>query len=87
MGERGLRRLGPKKWQKAVKEVVNQLSTVLEVDYIVIGGGNSRKLKRLPKNARLGSNDFAFIGGFRIWRDAAKPRAAGKGYRRSIAIP
>jgi polyphosphate glucokinase len=87
VGDRGLRRLGPKKWQKAVKEVVNQLSTVLEVDYIVIGGGNSRKLKRLPKNARLGSNDFAFIGGFRIWRDAAKPRAAGKGYRRSIAIP
>jgi polyphosphate glucokinase len=87
VGDRGLRRLGPKKWQKAVKEVVNQLSTVLEVDYIVIGGGNSRKLKRLPKNARLGSNDFAFIGGFRIWRDAAKPRAAGNGYRRSIAIP
>jgi polyphosphate glucokinase len=87
VGDRGLRRLGPKKWQKAVKEVVNQLSTVLEVDYIVIGGGNSRKLKRLPKNARLGSNDFAFIGGFRIWRDAAKPRAAGKGYRRSIAVP
>jgi polyphosphate glucokinase len=86
VGDRGLRRLGPKKWQKAVKEVVNQLSTVLEVDYIVMGGGNSRKLKRLPKNARLGSNDFAFIGGFRIWRDAAKPRAAGKGYRRSIAI-
>jgi polyphosphate glucokinase len=86
VGDRGLRRLGPKKWQKAVKEVVNQLSTVLEVDYVVMGGGNSRKLKRLPKNARLGNNDFAFIGGFRIWRDAAKPRAAGKGYRRSIAI-
>jgi polyphosphate glucokinase len=87
VGERGLQRRGVKKWRHAVEEVVGQLSTVLEVDYIVLGGGNSRQLNRLPKNARLGSNDFAFLGGFRVWRDAAKPAAAAKGYRRSIAIP
>ena len=87
VGERGLERLGPKKWRRTVGEVVNQLRTVLEVDYIVLGGGNARKLKRLPKDARLGSNDFAFIGGFRVWRDAAKPKAAAKGYRRGIIIP
>jgi hypothetical protein len=44
-------------------------------------------LKRLPKNARLGSNDFAFLGGFRIWHHAAAPPAAGGRYSRSIAIP
>jgi len=86
VGARGLKRLGGKKWRRAVKEVVAQLSTLLEADYVVIGGGNARKLKRLPKNARLGSNDFAFLGGFRIWHHAAAP-AAGKGYRRSIAVP
>jgi polyphosphate glucokinase len=69
VGERGLRRLGLKKWRRTVNEVVAQLSTALEADYVVIGGGNARKLKRLPRNARLGSNDFAFIGGFRVWRD------------------
>jgi hypothetical protein len=62
------------------------LSTVLEADYVVIGGGNARKLKRLPKNARLGSNDFAFLGGFRVWHHAA-PTPATKGYRHSIALP
>jgi polyphosphate glucokinase len=87
VGERGLKRLGGKKWRQTVKEVVEQLSTVLEADYIVIGGGNARKLKRLPKNARLGSNDFAFIGGFRVWRDAAKAPAAAKRYMRRIVIP
>jgi len=86
VGARGLKRLGGKKWRRAVKEVVAQLSTLLEADYVVIGGGNARKLKTLPKNARLGSNDFAFLGGFRIWHHAAAP-AAGKGYRRSIAVP
>ena len=70
VGERGLERLGGKKWRQNVAEMVAQLSTVLEADYVVIGGGNARKLKRLPKNARLGSNDFAFLGGFRVWRDA-----------------
>ena len=85
VGERGMRRLGSKKWTKIVNEMVDQLSAVLEADYVVLGGGNARKLKRLPKNARLGNNDFAFIGGFRVWRDAVKPRAATKGYR--LVIP
>jgi polyphosphate glucokinase len=43
----------------------------LEADYVVIGGGNARKLKKLPGNARLGNNDFAFLGGFRVWRPSA----------------
>jgi polyphosphate glucokinase len=70
VGARGLKRLGGKKWRRTVNEVVAQLAAVLEADYVVIGGGNARKLKRLPKNARLGSNDFAFLGGFRVWRRA-----------------
>jgi len=87
VGERGMKRLGRKKWSKAVKEAVEQLSTVLEADYVVLGGGNARKLKRLPKNTRLGSNDFAFIGGFRVWRDGAKAPPAAKRYQRRIVIP
>jgi polyphosphate glucokinase len=71
VGERGLKRLGGKKWRRTVNEVVAQLSAVLEADYVVIGGGNARKLKRLPKNVRLGSNDFAFLGGFRVWHHRA----------------
>jgi polyphosphate glucokinase len=82
VGARGLKRLGGKKWRRIVKEVVAQLSALLEADYVVIGGGNARKLKRLPKNARLGNNDFAFLGGFRMWH-----HATAKGLRRSIVIP
>jgi polyphosphate glucokinase len=71
VGDRGRRRLGPKKWRRAVAGVVEQLSHALEADYVVVGGGNARKLKKLPKNARLGSNEFAFLGGFRMWRASA----------------
>jgi len=78
VGDSGRRRLGEKKWRKIVGEVVQQLSTVLEADYVVIGGGNARKLRRLPKNARLGNNDFAFIGGFRVWHASARQGRRGR---------
>jgi polyphosphate glucokinase len=68
VGDRGRRRLGPKKWRRTVAAVVEQLSKAVEADYVVLGGGNARKLKKMPKNARLGNNEFAFLGGFRIWR-------------------
>jgi polyphosphate glucokinase len=71
LGDRGRRRLGAKKWRRTVLEVVDQLRNALEADYVVLGGGNARKLKKLPKSTRLGSNDFAFLGGFRVWRSAA----------------
>jgi polyphosphate glucokinase len=70
VGDRGRRRLGPKKWRKVVAEIVEQLRKALEADYVVLGGGNARKLKKLPKNVRLGNNDFAFVGGFRVWHSA-----------------
>jgi polyphosphate glucokinase len=73
-GDQGRRRLGPKKWGRVVKDIVEQLRTALEADYVVLGGGNARKLRKLPKGARLGNNDFAFLGGFRMWRTvSARP--------------
>jgi len=87
VGASGLKRMGRKKWRGTVEEVVAQLSTLLEADYVVLGGGNASKLKRLPKNARLGSNDFAFLGGFRVWHHASPPSAAARGRRRGITLP
>src|ERR1700733_9772916 len=72
VGDAGRRSRGPRKWERSVEEVVTQLRTALEADYVVLGGGNSKKLKSLPDGARLGSNDFAFLGGFRMWRSTKK---------------
>jgi polyphosphate glucokinase len=68
VGERGRKRLGTKKWRKVVADVVERLSTALEVDEVVIGGGNARRLTRLPKKARRVTNSNAFIGGVRLWQ-------------------
>ena len=67
LGLRGLKRSGTKKWRKHVTTIVKELKTALKADYVVLGGGNSKKLKKLPAGARLGSNRNAFLGGFRMW--------------------
>lgn len=75
VGERGRERHGKKKWQKAVAETIERLTAALEPDYVVLGGGNAKKLDELPSNARLGGNENAFLGAFRLW-DPAMPTVA-----------
>jgi polyphosphate glucokinase len=67
VGIRGLKRLGKKKWRRAVADVVARLSAALEPDYVVLGGGSVKKLKELPPKCRAGDNANAFLGGFRLW--------------------
>ena len=67
LGLRGLERMGKKKWRRHVAKVTNKLKDALEADYVVLGGGNCKKLKKLPAGARLGNNENAFLGGFRMW--------------------
>ena len=67
VGLAGLKRLGKRKWRRHVNDVVKRLKTALEADYVVLGGGNARLLKKLPRGARLGDNTNAFRGGYRLW--------------------
>jgi glucose-6-phosphate isomerase len=67
LGIRGLERLGLKRWRRYVLDCVDRLTSALQLDDIVIGGGNVRKLKELPPRCRKGNNDNAFVGGFLMW--------------------
>jgi len=73
VGLRGLRRCGKKKWRRHIAKVVESLSKALQADYVVLGGGNAKKLKKLPKGAQLGHNSHAFVGGFRLWAEDTAP--------------
>src|SRR5499433_3214672 len=68
LGLRGLEGCGKKKWRRHVAAVATKLKIALKADYVVLGGGNSKKLKKLPLGTRLGSNANAFLGGFRMWQ-------------------
>lgn len=69
VGVRGLERLGKKKWRKNVAEVVAKLDAAFEPDEIVLGGGNAKFIKDVPPKCRIGSNDDAFTGAFRLWQE------------------
>src|SRR5262245_56581643 len=49
-----------------------------DLDDVVLGGGNVKKLKKLPEGCRGGDNVDAFLGGFRLWKDERLPRAPQK---------
>ena len=51
----------------AALETIERLTAALEPDYVVLGGGNAKKLGELPANVRLGANENAFLGAFRLW--------------------
>ena len=74
LGLRGLKRLGRKKWCKHVDDCVARLTSALHLDEVVLGGGNAKNLRKLPKRCRAGTNANAFLGGFRLWE---KTDAAG----------
>jgi polyphosphate glucokinase len=76
LGLRGLERLGKKRWRRHVAKVVKLLKDALDADYVVLGGGNNKKLKELPPNSRLGSNENAFRGGFRLWEQPSQAAPA-----------
>jgi polyphosphate glucokinase len=67
VGLRGLERLGKKKWRKEVAAVITQLRAAMQADYVVVGGGNAKKLDEVPKGVEIGTNANAFIGGYRMW--------------------
>lgn len=69
VGARGRERLGEKRWRKAVLETIDTLAAALEPEYIVLGGGNAKRVGELPPICRLGANQDAFLGGFRLWVD------------------
>lgn len=69
VGRRGLERLGKKRWRERVLDVIDRLAAALIVDYVVVGGGNAKLLKTLPKGVELGANDNAFLGGFKLWEE------------------
>jgi polyphosphate glucokinase len=69
VGRRGLERNGKKKWRRDVADVVGRLETALEAEDLVLGGGNAKYLKKLPKGARRCTNADAIKGGYRLWAE------------------
>jgi polyphosphate glucokinase len=69
VGLAGLERRGREKWQASVFDVVRILKAALVAEYVLLGGGNVKKLTEMPPDARRGDNVDAMLGGERLWQD------------------
>ena len=67
VGAIGKKRLGKPRWRKHVLEIIDMFMAAFVVDYVVLGGGNAKDMKAVPRYVRVGDNRNAFRGGFRLW--------------------
>lgn len=75
LGEAGLERLGKERWIRNVGMVAEMLRNALLCDYVMLGGGNVRKIDTLPPHTRRGGNEYAIDGGIRLWAADTIPTA------------
>ncbi len=71
LSRRGLKRFGPRRWGDFVTRAADALRQAFLADYVVLGGGNAKKLPAIPPHCRRGSNFNAYLGGLRMWGDQA----------------
>jgi len=57
------------RWQRRVAEAAKVFKAAFLAEYVVLGGGNVKKLESLPENCRRGGNQNAYFGGLRLWED------------------
>lgn len=70
IGLAGLERRGKKAWRKSVRRIVTLLRAATVCDSVLLGGGNSKLLKKLPKGASRGASSNAVQGGFALWANS-----------------
>ena len=68
LGRRALEKSGKKKWNKRLSEAIDQLYLLFYYDRLYIGGGNAEKITiKIPKNAKIISNQDGILGGIKLW--------------------
>lgn len=64
---------GHEAWLQTVLTVMPLLRSAVAADYVVLGGGNGRKVCPLPPRTFRGGRHDAFDGGVRLWEEHVEP--------------
>jgi polyphosphate glucokinase len=68
IGQKALDKIGKKRWNKRMKNVIGILITVFHYDFLSISGGNADKLTfKLDSNISIDSNKDGIKGGTKLW--------------------
>ena len=69
LGNRAFLKKGKKKWNKYLREAIDELSRAFNYDRLYIGGGNAAAINfKLPENVKVISNMDGLLGGIKLWQ-------------------
>ena len=72
LGIRAFLKKGKKKWNKHLREAIDELAKTFNYDRLYIGGGNAATINfKLPSNVKVVSNTDGLLGGIKLWQDQA----------------
>jgi len=76
VGVKALEKVGKKKWNKRVQEVIDQVLPIWNPRKLYLGGGNAKKVKLdLPANVEITQNVAGLLGGIALWHDTPARRS------------
>jgi len=76
VGAKALDRVGKKKWNKRVRQVIEQVLPIWNPARLYLGGGNAKHIKiEVPENVEIVSNIAGLLGGIKLWADGHQPGA------------
>ncbi len=69
VGNAARKKIGNKKWNRRVREVIAQLEPIFNYRRLYIGGGNAKHLDRdgLPESVTIVDNTAGLFGGIKLW--------------------
>lgn len=77
IGDKAMKKIGLKEWNKRMRRVLDILKTVVNYDTLYLGGGNARKIDfPLDDNIKVISNRDGIRGGARLWTGIDPKRQA-----------
>jgi polyphosphate glucokinase len=70
LGIKALERKGKRKWNKHLRDAIDELARTFNFDRLYIGGGNAAVIDfKLPPNVKIVSNTEGLLGGIKLWQD------------------
>jgi polyphosphate glucokinase len=77
LGIKAFRKKGKKKWNRILREAIDELAKTFNYDRLYIGGGNAAAINfKLPENVKVVSNTDGLLGGIKLWQDRAVAQKA-----------
>ncbi|HJU27841.1 MAG TPA: ROK family protein [Candidatus Binataceae bacterium] len=76
LGIRALEKKGVKRWNRMLREALDDLKRTFNYDRLYIGGGSAKQIAlKLPDNVKIVSNTEGLLGGIKLWSEPDSPAA------------